>query len=292
MTTRRVVLIGGPDSGKTNFIARFWVSALQPSSMLAASGSPDDIRYVEEILAHILQGGFAPRTDTTSEHALELELSSENDEDFASLIIPDVSGELWHDAVQLGELPQTWMNQLSEATGALIFVRVQSDVNVSRLDWVTSSELMALQGDGNDEEQEKANEVSTQVNLCEYVRFLEHTMRSASVERKCRIAVLVTAWDLLDPVTAAQGPFAYIEKEYPLFAGRVQDADEFEFAFYAVSVTGGDPVVDEEFKDTLLNSDFETVGYVKRKIGEAWSESTDFTTAIAWTIGMDGSETK
>lgn len=276
-----IVLVGGPDSGKTNFIGRFWISALSADSQIRAIGTPEDITYVEDTLLHMFSGSFAPRTDVSSEHSLELELVGRSEGAAAKLVVPDVSGELWHNAVEISEIPQKWMDRLKEASGALIFVRVMSEVNVSKLDWVTSSDYMSLQPEDALEHQ-----ISTQVNLCEYVRFLEHAMQERSDGRKPRIAVLVTAWDLVDAETSANGPLAFIEKEYPLFGGQVRDADKFDFNFYGVSVVGGDPVTDADFKASLLEAEFDTMGYIKRKTESDWINTTDFTIPVAWAIGM------
>ena len=62
MTRRSVVLLGGPDSGKTNFIGRLWSALDARKGALVAVGQPDDIRFVLDTAEHLFQGHFAPRT--------------------------------------------------------------------------------------------------------------------------------------------------------------------------------------------------------------------------------------
>ena len=97
MSARSVILIGGPDTGKTNFIGRLWIALRTGGGALNASGTPDEIKYVEDIVESLHQGSFAPRTDKNLEAdkvsvTIPLGLDVSNDEALAELVIPDISG--------------------------------------------------------------------------------------------------------------------------------------------------------------------------------------------------------
>jgi hypothetical protein len=284
MTNRNIVLIGGPDSGKTNFIGRLWIALRQNGGTLSIAGTPGEIKYVEEAVAYMHQGRFAPRTDQNLESAkssvsIPLKLTEGGHSYLAELVVPDIYGEIWKDAVETTELATEWMDKLGDAFGALIFVRVLSELNRDPLDWVTSAELMAYQGVAA-----QATDTPTQVMLCEFIRFLELKLPVSFTGNKPRIAVLVTAWDLVDGVRSPAGPRAYLHEEYPLFAGRLADLDRFEVRVFAVSVFGGDPETDTKFRDELLDSDFKTFGYVRYESDGKIVESSDLTLPVAWVI--------
>ena len=283
MSTSSVILIGGPDTGKTNFIGRLWIALRTGEGALTTSEVPDEIKYVEGVVDHLHQGGFAPRTDKNLEAdqgsvIVPLGLNGSQEEEIAELVIPDISGEVWKKAMETSELAPEWMEQLEGAAGALLFVRVLSDLNVAPLDWVNAAELMEHQGAAA-----QPDEVPTQVMLCEFLRFLELKLPDHPTGRKPRIAVIVTAWDLLDEERAASGPQAYIQKEYPLFAGRLVDLDRFDVMIFAMSVFGGDPQ-DEEFRNKLLNSDIQSSGFVRFDHGGTIKEESDVTLPVAWAI--------
>ena len=285
MTARSIILIGGPDTGKTSFIARLWVTLRTGSGALTASGTPDQIKYVEGIVRYLHQGHFAPRTNKNLEVGqgsimIPLGLDESLEEEIAELVIPDISGEIWKEAVETTELAPERMAQLEDAVGVLLFVRVLSDQNVDPLDWVNDAELMEYQGDNA-----QPDKMPTQVMLCEFLRFLELRLPDRTAGRKPRIAVIITAWDFLDNDSSAAGPRAYLEKEYPLFAGRLADLDRFDVAIFATSIVGGDLKADEEFREELLNSDFESVGFVRFDHDGTVEEVTDFTLPVAWVIG-------
>ena len=285
MTTRSIILIGGPDTGKTNFIARLWVALQTRSGALTPSGTPDKIKYVEDAVGYLHQGSFAPRTDQNLEAdqgsiTIPLGLDEPLEEEIAKLIIPDISGEIWKKAVETTEFTPERMAQLEDAVGALLFVRVLSPLNVDPPDWVNAAKLMEYQG--GDAQLDK---MPTQVILCEFLRFLELKLPDRTAGRKPRIAVIITAWDLLDNDRSVAGPRAYLQKEYPLFAGRLADLDRFDVAIFATSIVGGDPQADQEFRYKLLDSDFKSVGFVRFDHDGTVKEVNDFTLPIAWVIG-------
>ena len=173
MTACSIILVGGPDTGKTNFIGRLWLALRTGSGALTASETPDQIKYVEGIVRYLHQGSFAPRTDQNLEVdqgsiTIPLGLDESLEEKTAELIIPDISGEIWKKAVETTELAPERMAQLEDAAGVLLFVRVLSDQNVNPLDWVNAAELMKCQGDNA-----QPDKMPTQVMLCEFLRFLE-----------------------------------------------------------------------------------------------------------------------
>ena len=113
------------------------------------------------------------------------------------------------------------------------------------------------------QEDADVGEMPTQVMLCEFVRFLELKLRAGMNGRKPRVAVVVTAWDLLDAERGAVAPRAYLEREYPLFAGRLDDVSRFEIGIFSMSILGGDPGADKGFRARLLDEGLESAGYVQ-----------------------------
>ena len=285
MTTRNVILVGGPDTGKTNFIGRLWIALRTGGGALTASRTPDEIKYVEDAVDYLHRGSFAPRTDKNLEAdqasvTIPFGLDESYDGEVAELVIPDISGEVWKTAVETNELAPERMAQLEGAVGALLFVRVLSPLNVNPLDWVNTAELMEYQGDDA-----QPGEMPTQVMLCEFLRLLELKLPDGMTTQKPRIAVIVTAWDLLDSDRSAAGPRAYLQKEYPLFAGRLADLDRFEITIFAMSILGGDPQVDEGFRDKLLDSGLKSAGFVRFDNDGTVEEVSDLTVPVAWAIG-------
>ena len=62
-----VLLIGGPDAGKTNYLGRLWIAINSNAGLLRKDGLPDDLAYLEEVANELLQGRFAPHSSWTAQ---------------------------------------------------------------------------------------------------------------------------------------------------------------------------------------------------------------------------------
>lgn len=286
MNDHSIVLIGGPDSGKTNYLARLWEALRSQQGTLVAAGMPSDIKYVEEALAHLLRGSFAPRSEMSieeSDHSFTIPVAHADARDAApiKIVVPDVKGELWQKAVETCELPSRWMENLTPASGAILFVRIGSDQNNEPLDWVTASELLSMPVLLEEERDERS--IPTQVSLCELLRFLEHSLTRDSEGGVPRVAVMITAWDLLDAERAAEGPLAYLQAEYPMLAGRISDISTLDICVFGVSILGGD-FRDEAFKKAFLEDDQPLSGHVVQDRNGGVEIQPDVTAPIGWLL--------
>lgn len=281
MIGKTIALIGGPDTGKTNFLARLWTSLRNGSGALSSQTIPDDIVYVEDAVQHLLVAEFAPRTSQAGiSGTLKIPIDGKDGANVSSSVlkVPDVMGEEWDNVVHNREVKSEILDVLNEADGALLFVRILSDSIEAPLDWVTAQQLLGLPF----EQKEPTGKLPTQVALCELLSILEFTSDPDREPRK--VAVIVTGWDLLDAEAAAKGPMAYLEDEFPLFAGKIQDASSLKVNVYGFSVVGGDLNNDEEFKKKFLEMDLNQSGFVVHEVGGSVSSSGDITEPLRWLL--------
>lgn len=283
MSRRSVVLLGGPDSGKTNFVGRLWSALDARTGALVSIGQPDDIRFVMETAEHLFQGRFAPRTEfADGRRDFEVTVAPAAGGAEADILIPDIRGELWRLAVLNSEISADWMSELQGADGALLFLRVGSDQNVRPLDWVVSRAL--LRRTGNPEDQKK---LPTQVMLCELVRFLELSLKKRPDGSNSRLTVVVAAWDAVDQEKFRQGPEAYIKREYPMLAGRIADTTQLDVRVFGLSVVGGDLTADEAYRTEYLETGMDGRGWVALQDADGeWHKNPDLTLPVAWVVGF------
>lgn len=279
--TRSIIVLGGPDSGKTNYIGRLWRELDEGIGALHAVEQPEDINFVLEITEHLFEGSFAPRTEySDTRRNFEVVVAAEKGGPSSKVIVPDVSGELWREAVVENEITAEWANELKAADSAILFVRVNSDQNVGPLDWVTSSNL--LKKLGNDEDQG----LPTQVMLCELMHFLEDFLSIREDGTVPRLSVVVAAWDLVDADTFFRGPICYLEREYPLFAGRLADVESLDVKVFGLSVVGGDLKHDDDYRKAYLEEGLDGQGWVAVLEDNEWRKKSDVTLPIAWAVGL------
>lgn len=277
-----VVILGGPDSGKSNYIARLWSALSEKKGELVEAVQPTDIDFVLESADHLFQGQFIQRSEQTEDRRdFKVTVASRENGNQAEIVIPDISGELWWRAVADLDVPPDLMEEVHKASGALLFLREGSDQNVQPLDWVTAKKYLS---------KAKVSEdigTPTQVMLCELIRFLELTLARRADGGKPRLAVVVSAWDLVGADVFERGPMAYLEEEYPMLAGRLDDLATLDAQIFGLSVVGGN--LDEEgFKKAFLEKGIDGHGWVaiREATTDTWKRDPDLTKPVAWAIGL------
>lgn len=283
MMPSSIIVVGGPDSGKTNFIGRLWRSLAKRAGAYVADAVPENIGFVSDTAEHLFGGRFAPRTQRNEgRRDFEIAIRPAVGGKVTQLVIPDIHGELWQLAVQNSELPTEWMNELKRASGAMLFVRVQSDLNVNPLDWVNSKRLLANKG--HDEHRDK---LPTQVMLCELLRVLELRLARRPDGGLPRVALMVAAWDLVDTKVFAAGPMSYLAGEYPLLGGKLGDTSLLDVRVFGVSVAGGDLEADVEYRDSFLENGLDANGWVAvyDAAAKTWTKNPDLTLPVGWVVG-------
>ena len=330
MTTKSIVLLGGPDSGKTNYIGRLWPSFKKRKGILRADKLPEDIAYVDGAVEHLMKGSFAPRSDRNIEVGradFSIGVRGNHGQgELTNLMVPDISGELWTRTVATFEITQEWLDVLKNAEGAVIFVRALSDQIVQPLDWVTARNILKMEADEDEQAiagrwgsegddaitpdadiaersaalgedatrpTDSADEVElpsepdlpTQVLLCELLRYLDIFLADRGDGGSPHVAVVVAAWDLLDPATRQGGPMRYLEREFPLFAGRLVDTGRLNLRLFGLSIVGGDLEDDQAFRQQFFDRDISEQGWVVVEEAGASRKDDDVMLPIAWAMG-------
>lgn len=284
---RSVLLVGGHDTGKSNYLGRLWIALRRADGLVTAPDDPSEIDYVETLSRYLRGGEFAPRTDNDGiarKFETPLKVLVGQSVETGTLLVPDVGGELWEKASQDRELDADWLDQLEACDGALLFVRTDSKQNVPSLNWVTSARLMRAKATRL--LKRLRDQVPTQLFLTDMVNLLEENLGSSTRARP-RVAIIVTAWDALPAERRNADPLAYIRCEYPMLAGRLLDCDRIEVKVFGVSVAGGDLEKDLAHRSRFLASDVATQGSVVYCVGDVCKSSGDLTSPIAWALGAD-----
>lgn len=289
---RSVLLIGGPDAGKSNFIFRFWLSVEAGHGLLQKDGLPDDLDYLRTGADHLLKGDYAPRTarDVVDRTEIPVKTQSGNDEFSGKVVVPDLPGEQTLTVFRTREWGGHWEDEVRAGCGCLLFVRIDSDELVAPIDWINCPDNFGTPMSQAERPKDDTGRVKppTQVVLVEWLQFLRKafTARVGGAYRP-KIGIVVSAWDLAPTDQKGDGPAAWIRSNLPLLSQfRRANDDEFEFAYFGVSVASGDLQKDPEYKVTYLQGDPRKAGDVVYDLAGTVENSADVTLPVAWALGL------
>ena len=296
-TQRSVLLIGLTDAGKTNFLSRLWIALSSNNGLLVKNGLPSVLNYLNDGAAHLLKGEFAPHTPHDVRDSSEIPVKgAANDSLVGTLVVPDVPGEEVLRTYRTRQWSTDWESRVVEGTGALLFVRVDSDDLVAPLDWVTCPRLCGAAGFREAPEPKKDDEGTvippTQVVLVDWLQFL----RKAFTEKVGgqfipRVGIVVAAWDRAPEAEKESGPEAWVRANLPmLWQFAVTNQDSFEIAFFAVSVSSGDFAADPAYKQAYLDGNPFKAGEVVHQLCGSVETTADITLPVAWALGLPTAE--
>jgi hypothetical protein len=276
-----LLLIGLPGSGKTTFLAALWhvLSDRSSATTLRLTKRSDDRTYLNQLAKEWRLCSQVPRTNLQTDQVVVLHLDGEGFGAF-DLSIPDLAGEAFKQQLTDRRMSRHHDVFVQKATGVILFLHpdVQKGMQLTvarRLEAeLTGSQSADTTTASIEASTWSPDKLPTQVSLVELLQFLlERT------QRRLRVAVVVSAWDLVDHLGA---PHDFVARELPLLHQFLGSNDDLiEHSVFGVSAQGGDVTVEAE-KQTLL--DLEDA-LQRIKVRQNQQTSQDITKPIAWLLG-------
>ena len=278
-----LLFIGLPGSGKTTFLAALWhvLSDRSSTTALKLTKLSGDRTYLNQITKEWRECSQVPRTNLQTEQVVVLHLDGEGFGTF-DLSIPDLAGEAFKQQLTDRRISRHHDAFMQEATGVMLFLHpdVQKGTQLTAARQLEATIMGSQKAEASSSSSSVPRAWSPemlphQAKLVELLQFLlERT------QRKLRVAVVVSAWDLVESLGKA--PHAFISRELPLLQQFLEANDELlEHAVFGVSAQGGDITVASE-KQSLLELD----DALKRiKVRQDEETGQDITKPIAWLLG-------
>ncbi len=306
---RHVALIGGPESGKTTYVARLWLQLEEdlPDASLRRRGILDSFEDVNALMEPLL-GGTYPQRTKAERHALRVPLTfvGERGEEPVELFVPDYNGEEveWLFKYRGERWTEEWERQAG-ATGIMIFVRptllkdlpelTRGHVPVGGSDDTEPQDLFDTpRVEAEDPPQrypdpESAVHVPTSVNLVEVLQFVREAKGLNIGERPkpgtLRVAVVISCWDVIAD-KAKTGPYGYVQQRLALLDDVLwSNFHPEDIRMFGLSSTGGD-LRDKKFAEQY---EPERSGYVvvQDRPDAHPRQVDDVALPVAWLIGGD-----
>jgi hypothetical protein len=286
---KSVVLVGGPDAGKTNYLGRLWTALDAESGAISKNGLPPKVEYLRAIASSLHSGEFSLRTAPGVFESTSIPVKWDGGGSFGQLIVPDCAGEQWEKIHLKREWDSRWEQAISSMAGCIIFFRGTSTHNVEPLNWSNNAEVMKLLKQSVNASSEPPK-LPTQVLLVDWLQCLSVAYRDIQgIEQPLRVSVVLSAWDLAPKEAREADPDEYLSTHLPLLQDFLQgNPMQFRSKTFGVSIAGG-VLTDEDtsFMKKYLKEDPNKSGYVVLANGKKILKSIDLTLPVAWAFGCD-----
>jgi len=231
----RLALIGMPQTGKSTFLGAFWAvvqSPLEPAIREASFAG--DRSYIQRLAEQVARGQEIDRTGVDTNEAMEVELEF-NGLGRANVLIPDTSGESLRVLVE----SHVWHSRLreacSQATAVALFV------HPARLRVPQRGSLLEVAGaqpaDRYGEPRIPFDVHDHASTAAELIDVFENVTEVCRESWPIRVAVIVSAWDLVD---GDPTPYEWLAARLPGVLSTIEANPELAaLEIFGVSAQGG-----------------------------------------------------
>jgi len=278
MHTPEIVLLGGPDSGKTHFAGQLYGRLKRNPGLLELRDTPADLSALEEVL-HCLENGHAAghtSAGTWTDVLLPLKDKRGNELD---LRWPDYGGEQLRTIFTERQVTEAWRSELRQAEGWLLLIRLKKEITYPD----ALAELAKRSSDGNGTIA-RAGDWDGNARWVELLQILLHVAGVGTVSHReqPRVAVLLSCYDEL----ASDGllPSQVLAKHLPLVSAFIDSI----WKPSAISVWGlsalGCLLEKNSDNEQFINQGPEHQGWIISPEGQ---QNSDLSRPLAWLLGAE-----
>jgi len=251
--TKKLVLVGLPESGKTSFLAALYyyvTSDIADKSMCECELS-ENAMYLQGISSKWINCQPIGRTvllDNTQNRDVTIHLQDLNSHKKTTLHIPDLAGESFLNQFRERYWEQSYFNEFEVSAGMLLFIHPGKLRPHVLIDDMHGAIQILSEGDDEEVVPFKKDEVPTQVVLVDILNY--HGKFTAN--NPLPISVVISAWDEVLNKKEAISPRKWIEVELPLLYQYLNNnGDKFSWKVFGISAQGG--AITDETKVTELH---------------------------------------
>lgn len=275
-----ILLVGGPDTGKTHFGGQLYGRLETQSSFYKITSPPEDLTIFKEVLENLNDGKASGHTPTANSKVLELEIEDNNGVK-SVFSFPDYGGEQIQTIINSRRIDKTWKSQIEKSNSWMLFIRPDK---IEPLEDITNRDLpeQSVLEKRNTEEQPMT--LSLAAFFIELVQMLLYTKKAATKQKVTipSITVVLSCWDLIADDADNKLPKDILKEKLPAFYSFI-DATWVEDSFRVIGLSSTGKTLSLTEPDTdFVKKGPENFGYFINHLGE---KKEDLTLSIATVIG-------
>ncbi|MDE0268653.1 MAG: hypothetical protein OXI96_06415 [Acidimicrobiaceae bacterium] len=269
-STELVLLVGGPDSGKSTFLVQLYGRLRHGLSTLSLVGAPESLAAVHDGLDRLSQGLPVRHTSAGVKVIQELTMRRQDGE-MLRLSIPDYPGEAIDELVNTRNISPHWRDLVVRSTRWNLFIRVERMSSLPSLP--EFEEPMS-------EATAKSRGLPLDIRLVELLQILRHERQRHMLTDAFPpdLTVVLSCWDEISDITDGVIPVMILKQRMPLFysyvAGNWEPSRHHVMGLSAQGRTLADDKPDPEFVDHGP----ESMGYLIRSNGSKTGDLSELLT--------------
>ncbi|MEX3174060.1 hypothetical protein AB4M04_18490 [Serratia quinivorans] len=283
-------IMGLPASGKTTFLAALWhlVEANEAECRLKLDGCSGDFTYLNMIAEAWRSFSPVPRTSQIGDKNVTIQLIDSDTHVSGQAFFPDLAGETFDRQVEERVCKPEFIEALSQNRGILFFINAdvkEDSLSINEF----NARLPAQVPDANSASDAKPDDTAAELRewaprdlpaQVKVVQLLSDLIRPPFEPMKRRIAVMVSAWDLVRDMELT--PSNWLATHMPLVAQFLRaNQAYFEYQIYGVSAQGVSLEDDQAINDVAQRAPSHRIQIVGQE-----SEGHDLTEPLVWLMSV------
>jgi hypothetical protein len=196
-TENNVLIIGGPNSGKTHFGGQFYgrLNSRKFSYKIAPNNRPGDLTIFQDVIDKLAEGKRAGHTEASANRSIELKIDDENGNKIV-FAFPDYAGEQVKSIVENRRINSTWKEYIEASSSWMLFVRLDE---ISPLEDIINRGIPSAEEIRKRQSQTPPIKVSDAAHFVELLQILLYIKRIPSFNKikKPNLTIVLSCWDIL-----------------------------------------------------------------------------------------------
>lgn len=246
---KQQLIVGMPESGKSTFIAalRHLLLSGTVSTELSLTALADEEMHLNNLERDWLQCQRVQRTKPATEGWVQFHVRDAATGAEAVLSVPDLRGEAFEQPACVGQCAPDLYHAVAESDGILLFTNAEREDDALLISDLGDL-LVDDSGEADDAAAFNAYDMPEEVKI---VEFLQMANRRPLAPKRRRVALMVSAWDV---VAAGVAPDAWLRDKRPMLAQFLEhNQDLWDVRIYGVSAQGGQLPRDQKLLNAVKN---------------------------------------
>jgi len=276
-----ILIIGGPNAGKTHFGGQLYgrLNSRHFKYKISPNNRPSDLTIFEDVLTKLAEGKRAGHTESSANRTIQLK-ADDSEGNSVVFSFPDYAGEQVKMLVDNRRVNNIWKEYIDKSNSWILFVR---------LDEIEIVEDLINRGIPSPDEIQKRQNITPPVKISDAAHFVELLqtllyIKGVSSLQKItspNLTIILSCWDLLK-VKKTDIPSQILKERLPLLSDFITN-NWSEKSLTILGLTSTEKTLSDEPDDDYIDRTPIDFGYI---INENGKIEKDLTLSIPRFIGQ------